>query len=157
MADVTTTFSAPNPGIQAHPAPAVEVAGLVKRYGDIEAVQGIDLSVRHGELFGFLGPNGAGKSTTIKILCTLVTPTGGEARVAGLDVTTHRAAVRRHIGLVFQETTLTTTSPPNKTCASTRPSTACHGGRLRRGSMPFSTLSVSPSGGARSCGRSPAG
>jgi ABC-2 type transport system ATP-binding protein len=87
-------------------APVVSVRGLVKRYGEIEAVRGIDLDVQPGELFGFLGPNGAGKSTTIKILCTLVTPTAGEARVAGLDVRTDRAAVRRHIGLVFQETTL---------------------------------------------------
>ena len=87
-------------------APVVSVRGLVKRYGEIEAVRGIDLDVQPGELFGFLGPNGAGKSTTIKILCTLVTPPAGEARVAGLDVRTDRAAVRRHIGLVFQETTL---------------------------------------------------
>src|SRR6185503_7800542 len=58
------------------------------------------------EIFGFLGPNGAGKSTTIKILCTLAKPTGGEAKVAGFDVTTERDEVRRHIGLVFQETTL---------------------------------------------------
>jgi ABC-2 type transport system ATP-binding protein len=86
--------------------PAVQVRGLVKRYGEIEAVRGIDLDVTPGELFGFLGPNGAGKSTTIKILCTLVAPTAGEARVAGLDVTTQRSAVRRQIGLVFQETTL---------------------------------------------------
>lgn len=87
-------------------ASAVVIRGLVKRYGDIEAVRGIDLDVANGELFGFLGPNGAGKSTTIKALCTLVTPTEGRAKVAGFDVVTQRAAVRRHIGLVFQETTL---------------------------------------------------
>jgi ABC-2 type transport system ATP-binding protein len=85
---------------------AVSVRGLVKRYGAIEAVSGIDLDVVPGELFGFLGPNGAGKSTTIKVLCTLVAPTAGTASVAGLDVRTQRTAVRRHIGLVFQETTL---------------------------------------------------
>jgi ABC-2 type transport system ATP-binding protein len=79
---------------------------LVKRYGELEAVRGIDLDVTPRELFGFLGPNGAGKSTTIKMLCTLVRPTGGTARVAGLDVVTQRQAVRRQIGLVFQETTL---------------------------------------------------
>jgi ABC-2 type transport system ATP-binding protein len=106
MADVTVTSPAPGSNAVGVAPPAVEVVGLVKRYGEIEAVQGIDLSVGHGELFGFLGPNGAGKSTTIKILCTLVSPTAGEARVSGLDVTTSRAAVRRHIGLVFQETTL---------------------------------------------------
>ncbi|HVV74706.1 MAG TPA: ATP-binding cassette domain-containing protein [Mycobacteriales bacterium] len=87
-------------------ATAVSVRGLVKRYGPIEAVRGIDLDVTPGEVFGFLGPNGAGKSTTIKILCTLVTPTSGEATVAGLDVRSQRALVRRNIGLVFQESTL---------------------------------------------------
>jgi ABC-2 type transport system ATP-binding protein len=86
--------------------PAVEVSGLVKRYGEVEAVRGIDLEVARGETFGFLGPNGAGKSTTINILCTLVEPTSGTASVAGLDVVADRAAVRRRIGLVFQEPTL---------------------------------------------------
>jgi ABC-2 type transport system ATP-binding protein len=85
---------------------AVEVRQLVKRYGEVEAVRGIDLEVRPGETFGFLGPNGAGKSTTIKILCTLVEATSGTARVAGLDVARERSAVRRRIGLVFQEPTL---------------------------------------------------
>jgi ABC-2 type transport system ATP-binding protein len=69
-------------------------------------VRGINLTVATGELFGFLGPNGAGKSTTIKILCTLLRPTAGSARVAGFDVVRERTEVRRHIGLVFQETTL---------------------------------------------------
>jgi ABC-2 type transport system ATP-binding protein len=86
--------------------PVVHVRGLTKRYGEIDAVRGIDLEVPAGELFGFLGPNGAGKSTTIKILCTLVAPTTGEARVAGFDVRTQRSEVRRNIGLVFQEPTL---------------------------------------------------
>jgi len=79
---------------------------LHKRYGDIEAVRGIDLDVNAGEIFGFLGPNGAGKSTTIKILCTLARPTAGDAKVAGHDVLRERDEVRRHIGLVFQESTL---------------------------------------------------
>jgi ABC-2 type transport system ATP-binding protein len=85
---------------------AVSVSGLTKRYGDIEAVRGIDLEVRAGETFGFLGPNGAGKSTTIKVLCTLAKPTSGSAQVAGHDVVAERDAVRRNIGLVFQDTTL---------------------------------------------------
>ena len=88
------------------PVPAIRVRGLVKRYGEIEAVRGIDLDVAAGETFGFLGPNGAGKSTTIKILCTLADATSGTAQVAGFDVATQRDAVRRHIGLVFQEPTL---------------------------------------------------
>jgi ABC-2 type transport system ATP-binding protein len=88
--------------------PAVSVRGLVKRYGDVEAVAGVDLDVRRGETFGFLGPNGAGKSTTIGVLCTLIRPTAGSAQVAGHDVRTERDEVRRSIGLVFQETTLDT-------------------------------------------------
>ena len=91
---------APDPGA------AVSARGLVKRYGDLEAVAGIDLDVRPGETFGFLGPNGAGKSTTIKILCTLLEPTAGTALVAGYDVVKERPTVRRNIGLVFQDTTL---------------------------------------------------
>ncbi|MHB1434019.1 MAG: ATP-binding cassette domain-containing protein [Streptosporangiaceae bacterium] len=86
--------------------PVIEVAGLVKRYGEVEAVRGIDLTVARGETFGFLGPNGAGKTTTIKILCTLANATAGTARVAGYDTATQRDAVRRNIGLVFQDTTL---------------------------------------------------
>jgi ABC-2 type transport system ATP-binding protein len=87
-------------------AVAVSVQHLVKRYGEIEAVRGIDLEVRSGETFGFLGPNGAGKSTTISMLCTLVRPSAGSALVAGHDVISERDAVRRNIGLVFQDTTL---------------------------------------------------
>jgi ABC-2 type transport system ATP-binding protein len=85
---------------------AVSVEGLVKRYGEIEAVRGIDFAVAAGETFGFLGPNGAGKSTTINILCTLVRPSAGDAFVAGHDVVRERDQVRRNIGLVFQDTTL---------------------------------------------------
>src|SRR5215217_6879774 len=89
----------------ARPA-AVEVAGLEKRFGDVEAVRGVDFRVEPGETFGFLGPNGAGKSTTINILCTLARQTAGSARVAGHDLSTERDAVRRSIGLVFQDPTL---------------------------------------------------
>jgi len=87
---------------------AVAVHGLVKRFGEIEAVRGIDLEIAAGEVFGFLGPNGAGKSTTIGMLCTLLRPTSGAARVAGHDVVRERDLVRRSIGLVFQDTTLDT-------------------------------------------------
>jgi ABC-2 type transport system ATP-binding protein len=86
----------------------ISVAGLIKEYGDVKAVRGIDFSVARGETFGFLGPNGAGKTTTIKILCTLATATSGTARVAGHDALRERDAVRRNIGLVFQDTTLDT-------------------------------------------------
>jgi ABC-2 type transport system ATP-binding protein len=85
---------------------AIAVRALSKRFGEIEAVRGIDFEVARGETFGFLGPNGAGKSTTISMLCTLARPTGGSAQVAGLDVVRERDRVRRNIGLVFQDTTL---------------------------------------------------
>ncbi|MGA2828133.1 MAG: ATP-binding cassette domain-containing protein [Streptosporangiaceae bacterium] len=86
--------------------PAISVSKLTKRYGDLEAVRGINFEVAVGETFGFLGPNGAGKSTTISMLCTLVRPTSGRAAVAGHDVVAERDTVRRNIGLVFQDTTL---------------------------------------------------
>jgi len=73
----------------------IQATGLVKTYGEVEAVRGIDLEVRAGEIFGFLGPNGAGKSTTISILCTLLKPTAGTARVAGIDVEHDPARVRQ--------------------------------------------------------------
>jgi ABC-2 type transport system ATP-binding protein len=85
---------------------AIEVAGLQKSFGDVEAVRGVEFEVATGEVFGFLGPNGAGKTTTINMLCTLAKPTGGSARVAGYDVVRERDDVRRHIGLVFQDPTL---------------------------------------------------
>jgi ABC-2 type transport system ATP-binding protein len=87
-------------------APVIEAVDLTKRYGELEAVKSVSFSVEPGETYGFLGPNGAGKSTTISMLCTLVRPTGGTAAVAGFDVVRQRTAVRRQIGLVFQDTTL---------------------------------------------------
>jgi ABC-2 type transport system ATP-binding protein len=86
--------------------PAISVNELRKSFGEIEAVRGVSFAVEAGEIFGFLGPNGAGKTTTINMLCTLARPTGGSARVAGHDVVRERDAVRRHIGLVFQDPTL---------------------------------------------------
>lgn len=100
------TASAAPSGATSNGGSAVEVNGLVKRYGEVEAVKGIDFAVARGEIFGFLGPNGAGKSTTINMLCTLVRPSGGSALVAGHDVVSERDEVRRNIGLVFQDTTL---------------------------------------------------
>src|SRR5229473_7370585 len=84
----------------------IQAQGLFKRYGKLEAVRGIDLEIHAGEIFGFLGPNGAGKSTTISILCTLLRPTAGTARVAGIDVEHDPARVRQRIGLVFQDPSL---------------------------------------------------
>jgi ABC-2 type transport system ATP-binding protein len=87
-------------------APAIVTTGLGRDYGKIRAVDSIDLEVRSGEFFGFLGPNGAGKTTTIRMLTTLLRPSRGSAVVAGKDVIDDPLAVRRGIGVVFQETTL---------------------------------------------------
>ena len=86
--------------------PAIVVAGLDKRFGEVHAVRGVTFEVAPGEVFGFLGPNGAGKTTTINMLCTLARPTAGSASVAGHDVVQERDDVRRNIGLVFQDPTL---------------------------------------------------
>jgi ABC-2 type transport system ATP-binding protein len=83
---------------------AVEVTGLKKTFkGDVHAVDGVDLAIREGEVFGFLGPNGAGKTTTVRMLCTLLPITAGTARVAGVDVARDPATVRRKIGVALQE------------------------------------------------------
>ena len=86
--------------------PAIEVLGLVKRFDEVTAVDDISFDVGRGEVFALLGPNGAGKSTAIRMLCTLTRPTAGTARVAGCDIVAQPTAVRRRIGLVFQEQTL---------------------------------------------------
>ena len=82
---------------------AIETKSLTKRFGDISAVDGIDLSIKEGETFALLGPNGAGKTTFISMLCTLVKPSSGTARVAGHDIVSQSLAVRKNIGIVFQE------------------------------------------------------
>ena len=85
----------------------IEVEGLVKDFkGGVRAVDGIDLEVAPGEIYGFLGPNGAGKSTTVLVLTTLLPPSAGSARVAGLDVVRQGPQVRRAIGASLQESAL---------------------------------------------------
>ncbi len=88
------------------PAWAVEVEGLVRRFGDFVAVDGISFRVARGEIFGFLGPNGAGKTTAIRILCGLLRPTEGRALVAGFDVAADPEGVRRNIGYMSQRFSL---------------------------------------------------
>jgi len=84
----------------------IRVEGLVRAFGAIRAVEGIDLEVQPGEIYGFLGPNGAGKSTTVHVLTTLLPPTAGRAIVAGFDVATAGPEVRRRIGAALQEAAL---------------------------------------------------
>ena len=85
---------------------AISAAGLVKRYGNVTAVDGLDLESPAGQFFGLLGPNGSGKTTTIHMLATLVKPSEGRVRIADVDVSMHPVQARRHIGLVFQESAL---------------------------------------------------
>ena len=82
---------------------AIEASGLVKRYGEVQALDGVDLTVEAGTVFGLLGPNGAGKSTTIRILTTLSRPDAGTVRVAGIDALKKPVDVRRAIGVVGQK------------------------------------------------------
>jgi ABC-2 type transport system ATP-binding protein len=90
-----------------HAGPAVLAEQLVKHFtgreGDVEAVRGVDLEVRAGEIFGFLGPNGAGKSTTVRMLTTLLSITSGRAEVMGIDVASDPDEARRRIGVALQE------------------------------------------------------
>jgi ABC-2 type transport system ATP-binding protein len=84
----------------------ITVEKLTRSFGDMQAVKGIDLHVERGETFGFLGPNGAGKSTTIKMLCTLLHPTSGQAWINGYNIEQQALQVRQSIGIVFQDPTL---------------------------------------------------
>ncbi|MFA5844700.1 MAG: ABC transporter ATP-binding protein [Coriobacteriia bacterium] len=89
--------------IEADPSSAIVVEGLTKRFGDFTAVDAIDFRVRRGEIFGFLGPNGSGKTTTIRMLCGVIAPSSGGARVLGFDVATQAERVREHIGYMSQK------------------------------------------------------
>ena len=85
---------------------AITTQGLVRHFGSVEAVNGVDLNVGKGEIYGFLGPNGAGKTTVIRMLITLLTPTAGKITVAGHDVVRHPEEVRLRIGAALQEAAL---------------------------------------------------
>ena len=93
------------------PSPTIRVTGLMKSFRDlrrglVHAVDGVTFEAHAGEIFGLLGPNGAGKTTTMRILCTVLRPTGGEAIVAGYDVATQPAMVRQHIGFMSANTAI---------------------------------------------------
>src|SRR2546430_8652400 len=97
-------------GSEPHPRrrrmPAITTERLVRTFDGVSAVDGLDLDIRQGEIYGFLGPNGAGKSTTVRVLCTLLAPTTGRATVAGYDVATDPGQVRLRIGVALQEAAL---------------------------------------------------
>ena len=86
--------------------PAIAVEGIERAFGEVLAVRGIDLEVAEGEIYGFLGPNGAGKTTTVRMLTTLLLPTGGRASVAGHDIVGEARQVRASIGVALQEAAL---------------------------------------------------
>jgi len=86
--------------------PAIETTRLARSFDNVVAVAGVDLAVEQGTIYAFLGPNGAGKTTTVRMLTTLLRPTGGSARVAGHDVVDDASAVRRSIGVALQEAAL---------------------------------------------------
>jgi ABC-2 type transport system ATP-binding protein len=106
VAGLDRTGSTPPGEHPPHDAPVIDVRDLRRSYGEAEVLHGLSFSVAPGEVFGLLGPNGAGKSTLISILCSLLRPTSGTASVAGFDVVADPLAVRRRIGLVFQDPTL---------------------------------------------------
>ena len=81
----------------------IETNQLTRKFGGLTAVDNLDITVESGEIFGFLGPNGAGKTTTISMLCTILKPTGGSAKVNGFDIVKEAMQVRRSIGIVFQD------------------------------------------------------
>ena len=83
--------------------PAIETSDLTKKYGDLTAVDNLNLTIDYGEVFGLLGPNGAGKTTIISMLCTIINPSSGRATVNGFDILKQSADVRRSIGIVFQD------------------------------------------------------
>ncbi len=96
----------PDPRRSADSVPAITARGLTRTFGEVTAVDALDLTIHQGEIYGLLGPNGAGKSTTVKMLCTLLAPTGGEARVAGFDIATRPKDVRLRIGVALQDVAL---------------------------------------------------
>src|SRR5262245_1829810 len=93
-------------GVVAVTAPAVEIACVSKRYGRTLALDGVSFSVHPGQVCALLRPNGAGKTTLLHILCTILQPDGGTARIGGVDVVRRPREGRRHLGVVFQEPSL---------------------------------------------------
>src|SRR3981081_1509259 len=83
--------------------PVIRTEKLTKRFGDLAAVDGIDLEVREGEVFGFLGPNGAGKTTTLRLLCALIGPTSGPAEVAGFRLGRDDPKIRASVGILTEQ------------------------------------------------------
>ena len=113
---------------------AIRTEGLVRQFNDSNAVDEVDLEIGRGEIYGFLGPNGAGKSTTVRMLCTLLAPTGGSASVAGYDIASQPGDVRLRIGVALQDAALDP-KQTGRSCSACRDcSTASPRARWRSGS-----------------------
>ncbi|MGH9136354.1 MAG: ATP-binding cassette domain-containing protein [Acidimicrobiales bacterium] len=106
----TSTYPGAEPRLAAEGSAAIRAEALERRFsastGDLVAVDRVNLAIAPGEIYGFLGPNGAGKSTTVRVLCTLLAPSGGQATVAGYDVATQAERVRLRIGVALQDAAL---------------------------------------------------
>ncbi|MEM9467604.1 MAG: ATP-binding cassette domain-containing protein [Actinomycetota bacterium] len=111
---------------------AITTRSLARAFGEHRAVDGIDLDIAPGEIYGFLGPNGAGKSTTVRMLCTLLAPTAGTATVAGHDVATHPHDVRLRIGVALQEAGLSARQTGRETMDLQAKMYGLRGGTLHR-------------------------
>jgi ABC-2 type transport system ATP-binding protein len=122
----------------------IEAENLTKRYGDTVALAGIDLEVPAGTILGVLGPNGAGKTTAVRILTTLDLPDSGRARVAGFDVLTEAAEVRRHIGVAAQDATLDDSLTGRQNLVMIGELSRQRRSRPRPGPSNFSTASTCP-------------
>lgn len=107
--------------------PVIRARGLTKRFGNLVAVNELDLRVSRGEVYGFLGPNGSGKSTTIRMLCGLLLPTGGDIEVLGYRIPRDAEALKRRIGSLPKNSPCTRTSRLARTSCSWPPSMTCHG------------------------------
>jgi ABC-type glutathione transport system ATPase component len=135
----------PVPSSKMSPDVAIRTEALVRDFEGVRAVDGVDLQIPAGEIYGFLGSNGAGKSTTVHMLCTLLAPSGGRALVAGYDVADQPGEVRLRIGVALQEAAL----DPKQTGADVlqrfcgKPCDRCSGRRsLHQGSFQLTSTSV---------------
>ena len=103
---ITSLAPASSPPYANPPQPAIRAVGVRRVFGETVALDGVDVMVEPGEIYGFLGPNGAGKTTLVRVLTTLLRPTAGSAIVAGADVVRDTEAVRYRIGVALQEASL---------------------------------------------------
>jgi ABC-2 type transport system ATP-binding protein len=103
---LSSVLPAPSPSVAIAPQPAIHATGIRRLFGETVALDGVDVMVEPGEIYGFLGPNGAGKTTLVRVLTTLLRPTAGSAIVAGADVVRDTESVRYRIGVALQEASL---------------------------------------------------